>query len=60
MQVQPTNISSQSKVISPARGKVFIDYGNMRKVSEMLDAEGNVIDPKSKRIIRKKDEEIKQ
>ncbi len=47
-------ISEKSSTV-PSRGGVVV--GRINKVREMLDSNGNVIDPKTKQIIKKNVEE---
>lgn len=45
--------NSQPQGQAPVEGGTFIDWNNMKRESERLDKDGNVIDPRTKRIIRR-------
>ncbi len=38
---------------NPQEGGTFIDWNNMKREREMLNKDGDVIDPRTKRIIKK-------
>jgi hypothetical protein len=45
--------NQQSTTPKPQQqGGTFIDFNNMKKESEMLDIDGNTIDPVTKQIIK--------
>lgn len=48
-------IQTQERTVQPTQRRTFIDPNPVR-VREMLDKDGNVIDPRTKQIIRRADE----
>lgn len=46
--------SEQAKTVVPSKGKIVISTNPVR-IREMLDKDGNVINPKTKQIIKQAD-----
>jgi hypothetical protein len=51
--IQSGQVPVQNPNVIPARGGGVIIGSKMKRVSERLDKDGNVIDPRTKQIIRK-------